>query len=160
MGTEHFARLGADDRISITVHFLALDKNSRLLRFGTPISDESVARYVRAIDFDRDIVEGVWDDERLVGVAHLGVYTDAGHPVGELGISVLPEARHQHLGQRLLARALLHARLGQLKHVYVQFLVRNRPMARLASAFTDLVDRDFGEACATIDMEERMPIVA
>ena len=160
MGVEHFERLAAKHRWVVHSHLMALDKNSRALRFGTPASDESVAKYVAAIDFDRDIVEGVWDDEILVGVAHLAVYREDGHPVGELGISVLLEARHQHLGQRLLARTLLHAHLRQLKHVYVHFLVRNRPMARLANEFTDLVDRSFGEARAIIEFDEHAPIAA
>jgi GNAT superfamily N-acetyltransferase len=158
MGIEHFLRLGAEHRTAVTAHLTALDKNSRALRFGTAARNESIAKYGAAIDFERDIVEGVWDDETLVGVAHLAVYPDGGHQVGELGISVLPEARHQHLGQRLLSRVLLFARMKRLKRVNVYFLVRNGPMARLAREFTSIVKTSRGEAHAVIDMEELAPV--
>jgi GNAT superfamily N-acetyltransferase len=158
VGIEHFVRLGAEHRAAVTAHLTALDKNSRALRFGTPARDESVAKYGAAIDFERDIVEGVWDDEILVGVAHLAVYPENGHQVGELGISVLPEARHQHLGQRLLTRILLFARMKGLKRVNVHFLARNGPMARLAREFTNIVAMNRGEVHAVIDMEELAPI--
>jgi GNAT superfamily N-acetyltransferase len=158
MGIKHFVRLGAEHRTEFTAHLTALDNNSRALRFGTAARDESIATYGAAIDFERDIVEGVWDDEILVGVAHLAVYPDNGQQVGELGISVLPEARHQRLGQRLLARVLLFARVKGLKRVNVRFLVHNGPMARLAREFTNVVKTSRGEADAVIDMEELAPV--
>jgi GNAT superfamily N-acetyltransferase len=160
MGIEHFVRLGAAHRTAITKHLSALDAASRAFRFGTPVCDESIAKYVASINFECDIVEGVWDDEILVGVAHLAVYAEDGRAVGELGISVLPEARHQQLGQRLLARVLLHGKLKRLERVYVQFLGRNRPMARLARGFTNLVETNRGQAHATIDMGDPALIVA
>ena len=154
MLVEHFARLDVEHRGAIFDHLASLDSNSRALRFGVPVHDETVARYVAAIDFDNDLVEGVWDEERLVGLAHLAVYLERGRPVGELGISVSPEARHRHLGQRLLSRVLLHARLIRLSRVYVQFIARNRSMARLAREFTNVVQVKRGEGRATIDLED------
>lgn len=160
MGIEHFGRLGAEQRATIAAHFLALDKGSRDLRFGSRLPDASLVKYVAGIDFEKDIVEGAWDDDTLVGVAHLAVYAHDGHAVGELGISVLMGARHRHLGQRLLDRTLVHARLRGLWRVHVQFLVRNRPMGRLACEFTKLIDVSGGDAHAVIDMTELVPALA
>jgi hypothetical protein len=160
MGVEHFALLAADQRAAVTGHLVALDKASRVLRFGTLSSDVTIAEYVAAIDFERDILVGVWDDDTLVGVAHLAVYPEGGQPVGELGISILLESRRLHMGERLLARTLLFARLKRVKHVYVQFLVRNRPMARLVGKFTDLVDGSAGEARAIVDLRELGQVAA
>lgn len=160
MGIEHFERLGAEDRVDIARHLLSLDRDSRVFRFGTSGPDESLAKYVAGLDFERDVVEGAWDDDVLVGVAHLAVYPELGESVGELGISVLPEARHQHLGQRLLARTLLYAQLKELKQIYVHFLVRNRPMGRLAREFTNVVHIDRGFALATINMKDFEPKAA
>jgi len=154
MGTEHFARLGAEHRAAVTAHMMALDERGRELRFGSALTDGSVAKYVSAIDFGSDIVEGAWDDNLLVGVAHLAVYPENGHPVGELGISVLREARHRQLGQRLLERALVHARLQGLRCVNVLFRSRNRPMRRLAREFTNRVESNRGDAHAVIDLVE------
>jgi N-acetylglutamate synthase-like GNAT family acetyltransferase len=153
MYVEHYEKLGAEHRDAVIEHLTSLDKHSRTLRFGTSARDEAVTDYVTTIDFERDIVEGVWDNKTLVGVAHLAVYKDRGGAVGELGISVSEEARHRHIGKRLLSRVLVHARLLQLTNVYVHFITRNRSMARLAREFTDMVEVDRGDATATISLD-------
>lgn len=153
MYVEHYEKLGAEHRDAVMQHLTSLDKHSRTLRFGTSARDEAVSDYVTTIDFERDIVEGVWDNKTLAGVAHLAVYSSQGHRVGELGISVSKDARHRHIGKRLLARALVHARLLQLTKVYVHYITRNRAMARLAREFTDVIEVDRGEATATISLD-------
>ena len=149
----HFMRLEAEHRTAVARHLTSLDRDSRALRFGTAMCDEAVNRYAGTIDFEHDVVEGVWDNLRLVGVAHLAIYVEGGLAVGELGISVSRDARNRHLGKRLLARVLLHARLLRLTRIHVRFLTHNRPMAKLARAFTNIVEMDQGEARAMIDME-------
>ena len=153
MFVEHFSKLEAAHRSEVARHLLSLDGDSRTMRFGVPAHDATVARYVASIDFERDIVEGVWDGDRLAGVAHLAVYVEGARPVGELGISISADDRHQYLGQRLLDRALLQARLLRLKRVYVQYITRNRPMARLAGTFTDAIDVNGTDVCATIELD-------
>jgi hypothetical protein len=160
MGVERFALLTADQRAAVTGHLVALDKSSRVFRFGAAASDRTIAQYVAALDFERDIVVGCWDDDILVGVAHLALYPKDDQPVGELGISILLESRRLHMAQQLLTRALLFARLRCVKEVYVEFLVRNRAMAGLAGKFTSLVDRSAGEARAIIDLCEHAKVAA
>src|SRR4051812_17751462 len=64
--------LSERDRRRLLMHFLALDDNDRLLRFGTVLPDELITRYVQRLDFSRDTVFGVYDDNlRLTGVGHL-----------------------------------------------------------------------------------------
>jgi hypothetical protein len=71
----HLTReLSENGRPSLLTHFLALDQESRRLRFGGGgfSSDESIRAYVKQIDFTRDAVFGVLDaDLCLIGVAHL-----------------------------------------------------------------------------------------
>jgi hypothetical protein len=60
------------DRRRMLKHFLALERHDRLLRFGTPVNDEQITRYVASIDFDRDLVFGVYNRVfKLVAVGHL-----------------------------------------------------------------------------------------
>ena len=64
--------LRARDRRRMLRHFLCLEGRDRLLRFGSPVTDEQVTRYVQSIDFDRDMVFGVYNRVfKLVGVGHL-----------------------------------------------------------------------------------------
>ena len=80
-------RLNEGARTNLTAHFLALPPEDRRLRFGAPLSAEAVAHYVDGIDFARDAVFGVVDEDlTLVGVAHVAFTDD----FAELGISVLP----------------------------------------------------------------------
>ena len=61
------------DRRRILRHFLQIEGRDRLLRFGSPITDEQVTKYVDSLDFERDIVFGVYNRVfRLVAVGHLG----------------------------------------------------------------------------------------
>ena len=89
------------DRRRMLKHFLALERHDRLLRFGSPVNDEQITRYVNGIDFDRDLVFGVYNRVfKLVAVGHLA-FADRDQDkhkstekdqVAEFGVSVLPIA--------------------------------------------------------------------
>src|SRR5438128_1691961 len=64
--------LSERERRRLLMHFLALDKDDRLLRFGSTLPDELITQYVQKLNFSRDKVFGVYDSSfRLVGVGHL-----------------------------------------------------------------------------------------
>jgi len=66
------SELSRINRPALERHLLALDPHDRRLRFDTPPSDAAVHAYVARIDFDRDAVFGVFDEElAIVGAAHL-----------------------------------------------------------------------------------------
>ena len=70
--------LASKDREQMLTHFLSLDEEDRLLRFGQMVPDHVIENYVRTIDFGRDTVFGVFDhDLELIGVGHLA-YLPAG----------------------------------------------------------------------------------
>ena len=92
------------ERPALSRHFLVLGADDRRLRFGTPLSDYSVRQYIECIDFGRDAVFAVADDElKFLGVAHLA--RGDGH--AELGVSVLETYRGRGVGGALLERAHL-----------------------------------------------------
>src|SRR4051812_46218690 len=73
--------LGERDRRRVQRHFLALDRDDRLLRFGSVLQDEQVAAYVAKLDFAKDIVFGVYNRVfQLVGVGHLAFTSKEAHP--------------------------------------------------------------------------------
>ena len=83
-------------RAALLRHFLALDANDRRLRFGTPMGATALRTYVARIDFERDAVFGIFDEDlELVGVAHLARASEH----AELGVSVL---RARNWGMRTL----------------------------------------------------------
>ncbi|HKS58994.1 MAG TPA: hypothetical protein VJS12_27135, partial [Steroidobacteraceae bacterium] len=64
--------LSSADRERLLSHFLALDEDDRLLRFGQVVPDHVIENYVRNINFSNDKVFGVFGNAlELVGVGHL-----------------------------------------------------------------------------------------
>src|SRR5260221_3206995 len=99
--------LASLERTALERHLLALDSEDRRLRFGIPLGDAAIGAYIARIDFQRDAVFGIFDDQlALVGAAHLA--HSPGH--AELGVSVLPAHRGRGCGSAFLARAHQRAR--------------------------------------------------
>src|ERR671931_2556661 len=115
-------RLSAFQRAALLRHFLALDAHDRRLRFGTPTGATALRTYVARIDFERDVVFGIFDEDlELVGVAHLARASEH----AELGISVLAAHRNHGAGGALLLRAALRARNWGVRTLYMHCLREN-----------------------------------
>lgn len=110
-------------------HFLALASEDRRLRFGAGVNDFAVRFYVKGIDFGRDALFGVLDDElKIIAAAHLA--RTNGH--AELGVSVLPGHRARGIGGALLGRAHMHARNWGVHALFMHCLTENGAMMHLA----------------------------
>ena len=137
------------DRPALTRHFLALGAEDRRLRFGAGLRDEAIAHYVAGIDFIRDAVFGVVDDELgIIGAAHLA----RGDGYAELGVSVLPGYRGQGIGGALLRRAHTHARNWGVRKLFMHCLAENGAMMHLARAQGMDVAQESGEADAWLKL--------
>ncbi len=124
-------KLAAFQRPALLRHLLALSGDDRRLRFGTPTSDETIARYVEKIDFSRDRVFAIFGlDMRLVGVAHLAL--DRDQHFAELGLSVDGSERGKGYGLALLLRARLHAVNLGYRTLFMCCLAENKTMVHLA----------------------------
>lgn len=160
--------LSERDRRRLLMHFLALDNDDRLLRFGTVLPDELVTRYVQMLDFSRDRVFGVYNDNlRLLGVGHLAfaprevspVLTNATlkERVAEFGVSVLPEARGMGIGSKLFERAAIHCRNEDVDTLYMHCLASNRTMIHIAAKAGMQIHREYGEADAYLKLTPASP---
>lgn len=137
------------DRAALEPHFLALDREDRRLRFGTPINDAAVRAYLQRIDFERDAAFGVFDDAlHLIGAAH--VARSDGH--AELGVSVLPGHRGRGIGGALLARAHLRARNWGVRALFMHCLTENGAMMHLARKQDMDIVVEAGEADAWLKL--------
>jgi RimJ/RimL family protein N-acetyltransferase len=147
------------DRRRMVKHFMALDDSDRLLRFGTVLPDELVARYVNKIDFARDTVYGVYNKVfKLVAVGHLAfapkeqlsmasVVTDK-DKVAEFGVSVSSTARGMGIGSKLFERAAIHCRNSDVDTLYMHCLSSNQTMMHIAKKAGMEIEREYGEADA------------
>jgi RimJ/RimL family protein N-acetyltransferase len=160
--------LGERDRRRMLKHFMALDRDDRLLRFGNMLGDEQVAAYVDKIDFGRDIVFGVVNPMfQLIGVGHLAFASKTAHPdsiqytdkekVAEFGVSVSKSGRGQGVGTRLFERAAIHCRNSDVDTLYMQCLSTNRTMMHIAKKAGMQIHREYGEADAHLHLPPPSP---
>jgi GNAT superfamily N-acetyltransferase len=142
-------RLNEGTRESLTTHFLALPLKDQSLRFGTALAPAAIAAYVDRIDFHRDTVFGIHDDQRaLVGAAHVAFDGD----FAELGLSVLPAHRCRGLGGALFQRVVAHARNRCISRLVMHFLWGNAPILRIARRFRMRVVASAYDAHADLDL--------
>lgn len=160
--------LSERDRRRLLNHFLALDESDRLLRFGAVLPDELITRYVQMLDFSRDTVFGVYNDNlALVGVGHLAfapkeampVLSDATHKerIAEFGVSVSASARGMGVGSKLFERAAIHCRNEDVDTLYMHCLSSNQTMIHIAKKAGMEIHRDYGESDAYLRLTPANP---
>ena len=139
----------------IRLHFKSLGSEDRLLRFGMYTSDEMLDKYVNTINFHRDAIFGVFDNNlNLIGCAHLGYPTSnlVVNSTAEFGVSVIAEGRGKGVGSALFKRAAIHARNTNIKVLYVHYLSRNKVMMHIAKKAGMSIEFSFGEADAYLTL--------
>lgn len=142
------------DRDSLLSHFLALDVNSRRLRFCHSIKDEGLLKYVDGFDFSKDVILGISDPaepDTLLGVAEL---RPAGDGVAEMAFSVLPSVQKNGLGKELLGKALVKAKIAGLRAATLMCLPENTGMRHLAGKVGMTFRRVDGDLEGSINLEE------
>jgi GNAT superfamily N-acetyltransferase len=143
-------RLGLRHRDRILAHLLDLDAQDRYLRFGYAANDEQIRSYVDKLDFERDVVFGIYNWRlKLVAMAHLAHSVDRSYDAcAEFGVSVLRSARGHGYGGKLFARAMLHARNTGVQLMFIHALSENKIMLSIARKAGATVEYDGSEAQA------------
>ena len=134
-------------RERILAHLLALEPHDRYLRFGYAASDEQIRRYVDQLDFDRDVIFGIFNRRlELIAMAHVAFIHSPGAPPGaEFGVSVSKKARGRGFGSRLFDRAVMHARNEGVELMFIHALSENTAMIRIARNAGATLERAGGE---------------
>jgi RimJ/RimL family protein N-acetyltransferase len=146
--------LGEKDREHLLTHFLELDEDDRLLRFGQVTPDRVIENYVRTLDFSRDTVFGVFNPQlQLVGVGHLAYLPAEGESrTAEFGVSVSESVRGQGIGTRLFERAAIRSRNTHVTTLYIHCLSRNTTMMHIAKKAGMKIEYAYGEADAYLTL--------
>ncbi len=143
-------------RERILRHLLALDERDRYLRFGYMANDAQITRYVNSLDFSRDELYGVYENNlELVALAHLAYSEDPQHrECAEFGGSVNKTERGRGLGQQLFDRAILHCRNRGAHLLFIHALSENKAMLKIARNAGAIVERSGSEAEAHLVLPE------
>jgi RimJ/RimL family protein N-acetyltransferase len=146
--------LSSADRERLLRHFLALDEDDRLLRFGQIVPDHVIENYVRNLNFANDVVFGVFDSTlELIGVGHLAYLpADGDKRTAEFGVSVLESARGRGIGTKMFERAAMRSRNTQVTELYMHCLSRNSTMMHIAKKSGMKIEYAYGEADAYLSL--------
>ncbi|AXE99828.1 GNAT family N-acetyltransferase [Paraburkholderia hospita] len=146
--------LSEKDRERLLAHFLELDEDDRLLRFGQVTPDHVIENYVRMLDFSRDTVFGVFDRQlQLVGAGHLAYLPAEGDTrTAEFGVSVSESVRGQGIGTKLFERAAIRSRNTRVTTLYIHCLSRNTTMMHIAKKAGMKIEYAYGEADAYLTL--------
>jgi RimJ/RimL family protein N-acetyltransferase len=140
--------LRAGHRRQITAHLLSLDEQDRYLRFGYSANDEQIRRYVDGLDFEHDIVFGIFNRRlELLAMAYLAFLPQQqDEPAGaEFGVSVMKKARGRGYGSLLFARAVVHARNEGVELMFIHALSEHTAMIRIARNAGARLEREGSE---------------
>lgn len=160
--------LSERDRRSLLMHFLALDDSDRLLRFGSKLPDDLITRYVQKLNFSRDAVFGVYDDNlTLIGVGHLVFEPREALPalsdvtlkarIAEFGVTVAASARGMGVGSKLFERAAVHCRNEDVDTLHMHCLSSNQAMIHIAKKAGMEIHREYGEADVCLKLTAANP---
>jgi GNAT superfamily N-acetyltransferase len=161
-------RLTERHRPGILKHLLGLTDRDRYLRFGYPASDERIAAFVKALDFQRDELFGIFNRRlQLVATSQLARLTvdqigwdlptgdelpPPPEPMIEFAVSVSQHARGRGYGERLFAHAARHARNEGVHRLMIHALTENTAMLWIARKAGARVQRDGGESEAWLEL--------
>lgn len=149
------SQLTQQHKPQILAHLLSLDMADRIRRFGHAASDERIAHYVDAMDFDADALVGVFDRRlRLGALVHLAFSQADGDRTGtaEFGISVLPRLRGRGVGALLFEHAMTLARNRSVHTLLIHLARDNAPMLSIVQRAGATVDFEGSDAMATVQL--------
>lgn len=141
--------LGERHRAKVRQHLLELTARDRYLRFGYHASDETIERYVAALDFERDQLFGIFNRHlQLIATSHVAYAEEHGRRFAEFAVSVRASARGRGYGARLFAHAVVHARNRGVHRMLIHALSENEAMLRIAQNAGARVQREGTESDA------------
>lgn len=119
-------------REKIYKHLIRLSPSDRYLRFGHSVKDEGIRKYVDKMT-NKDYIFVIFNDRlQIIAMAHLANYPN---DVAEIGFSVNAEDRKKDFATKLFNRAMLTAKVLEIKELIVYFLPENKAMYKTAQKF-------------------------
>jgi GNAT superfamily N-acetyltransferase len=131
-------------------HLRALDQESRILRFGYPVTDYVIDMLCDKFEKDHDnnvlfVIEN--DKLEFIGVGHIALYDTM-----ELAFSVLKEYQGQGMGNKLMHRSIQWCRTHGVVKGCMVCLSTNAAIRHLCSKYGIKMINNQGETQAEIEL--------
>lgn len=136
---------------------MSLDEESRYLRFGFHIKNETIESLINRWRSNPDLhkifaIEN--DDLEVVAVGHISIEDGP----AELAFSVLKQYQKQGMGDALMKRTVEYCQNHGIKTGCMVCLTSNNAIKKLARKHNIMVHNEAGEAVAQVEMPEPNPM--
>lgn len=137
-------------------HLLALDANSKHMRFAYPIKDESISEFIKTVEKDFDnhcifVAESL--NCEVIAVGHVSIVGDK----TELAFSVLPAYQGQGVGSAMMDRCVTWCQNRGITNVYMVCLSSNAAVRKLATKHGLKMQSEYGETVADATLPNLTP---
>lgn len=131
-------------------HLLRLDRDTRRLRFGMPVNDDFIHEYAERSGNLQSLIYGYFEDGEMRAAAELRRIGDAWSVEAEGAFSVEKDYQNQGIGTELLSRVVRAARNRGISRLYMNCLLENRKMQRVAKKFEAALHFDHGDVIGRV----------
>ena len=150
-------KLPKDEFYRYRTHLLSLDEESRYLRFGFYIKNETINELCSKWELNASqhkifAIEN--DNLEVVGVAHISLEDNP----AELAFSVFKEYQGQGMGDALMQRAIEYCQNRGIKHGCMVCLSHNDKIKSLARKHNVLVKTEDGDSHGEIQIPDPTPV--
>jgi GNAT superfamily N-acetyltransferase len=126
-------------------HLLRLDGDSRHMRFGMSVDEAFITAYAERADWTRNVIYGYYAEGEVHAAAELRAIGESWDVEAEAAFSVEDGYQDAGVGTELLGRIVLTARNRGIHRLYMNCLLENRKMQRIARKYEAELHFDHGE---------------
>lgn len=150
-------KLPSNEFFRYRTHLLSLDEESRYMRFGFHIKNDTINQLCEKWQLNADkhkifVIEN--DNMEVVAVAHISLEDD----IPELAFSVFKEYQSQGMGDALMKRAVEYCQNKGIKQGCMVCLGTNDKIKRLARKNNVLVKTEDGDSQGAIEIPGPTPV--
>ena len=149
-------KLPANEFHRYRTHLLSLDEESRYMRFGFQVKNETINQLCEKwnLNADQHTIFAIENSNmEVVGVAHVSLED----PIPELAFSVFKEYQHQGMGDALMKRAIEYCQNRGIKSGCMVCLGTNDKIKNLARKNQVLVVTEHGDSYGEIEIPDPTP---
>jgi len=139
------------DSILLKNHIKSLSSADKYLRFGYPVHDETVDKYVDSTFNQRNhIWFGVANDSKIIATSH--VVLDSSQSLSEFGLTVDENYRNKGIAKLLFGVGLDLCREHKIRKILLFCLAQNIAMRHIAKHFGLTSSRSESDITAHVDL--------
>lgn len=135
-------------------HLLRLDADSRRLRFGHMVGDDFIVEYANRsktmAGHSQCVIYGGFVDGEMIAAAELRKLGEVWAPDAEAAFSVESAYQDTGIGTLLMGRLIRSARNRKIQHIYMNCLVENGKMQRIAKKYEADLHFEYGSVIGDV----------